>query len=37
MESILTTNLPLKEGMGVVQKPGWVAQQYEEAKEKATA
>ena len=25
------------EGMGVVQKPGWVAQQYEEAKEKATA
>jgi catechol 2,3-dioxygenase-like lactoylglutathione lyase family enzyme len=25
------------QGMGVVQKPGWVAQQYEEAKEKATA
>lgn len=25
------------EGMGVVQKPRWVAQQYEEAKEKATA
>ena len=25
------------EGMGVVQKSGWVAQQYEEAKEKATA
>ena len=25
------------EGMGVVQKPGWVTQQYEEAKEKTTA
>ena len=25
------------EGMGVVQKPGWVAQQYEEAQDKATA
>ena len=25
------------DGMGVVQKPGWVAQQYEEAKEAAPA
>ena len=25
------------DGIGVVQKPGWVAQQYEEAKEAATA